>query len=98
VVLAPLQGADGDAWYGVSPEQLPEQVTLCVCDGPPGALADRGLAVARLGSRLVPGAEVFFDDTDRSEERAAVERWVAEFGLHVVEEGARWTMLETARN
>lgn len=74
VLHRPLNRFDGYDWYGLQPGDLPTDVRLIVCDGPPGTT--RG---GRYG--LIPivrpskGTVVLLDDAARDSERAVLERW-----------------------
>lgn len=85
VVDAPItdvQLPDGSVapWY--NPARLPATgpIDVLFVDGPVGTLAPeaRFPAFPLLADRLAPGALVVLDDTNRPEEKAVVERWLAQ--------------------
>jgi predicted O-methyltransferase YrrM len=84
---APLEGVivEGEkyAWYAASTYQGLENVGLVFVDGPPGSTGDgaRFPALPLLASSLIDGALLVLDDTNRSEERAIIKRWIADPGL-----------------
>lgn len=82
--LAPLPGAgEGDTpWYGLEALDGLDDIRLLVVDGPPAATGvdARYPAVPSLAASLAADARVVLDDTDRDEERAIAERWIAELG------------------
>lgn len=84
VVDAPLeQVRDFDTpWYSLA--KLPEAVRdvgVVVIDGPPDAIGPlaRYPALACLRDRLSDTCSILLDDTDRENERKALERWRQEF-------------------
>lgn len=72
-------------WYELGPD-VPERIDLLVVDGPPGTTRSQARypALPVLRERLAPGALVFLDDTDRTQEQAIVRRWVG--GIDGLEE------------
>lgn len=86
-------------WYDLAPLKV-EDVDMLVIDGPPGFLQpmSRYPAIPRLADRLAPEAVIWVDDAARPDERAIVERWLAEYpglkrGWHATERGCvelRW--------
>lgn len=81
VVHAPLEG--DPPWYATAAlDALPGEVDLLVVDGPPADAAGeedrRAPALGFFEPRLVPGAVVMLDDSDRPGERAVLARWEAE--------------------
>jgi precorrin-6B methylase 2 len=81
--LEPLPGAEkADApWYALGALEGLDNIHLLVVDGPPRGtgLNARYPAVLHLKDRLVAGATIVLDDTDRQEERAIAQRWIEEF-------------------
>ena len=81
--LAPLVDVTvgGGTWRWYDPDQLPEgSVDLLIVDGPPAQPTQltRYPAVPVLADQLRPGSIVVLDDYGRDDERAIVERWLAE--------------------
>jgi hypothetical protein len=87
---APLDSATG--WYDLRGVEL-GTVDFLLVDGPPGGL---GREIRAGALALVPAlgrnAVVILDDTDRSDERAAVAKWQAE-GFQVLEDAGRFVVL-----
>jgi predicted O-methyltransferase YrrM len=78
VVYAPLRGES--PWYDLhDSDRTPAEVDLLVVDGPPafdpGHGTRRAPALPWFESRLVAGATVILDDTDREGEREVLRRW-----------------------
>jgi hypothetical protein len=91
VIDAPLEAAaevNGPPWYSLQglPAALPP-ADMVVIDGPPGI--EGGLArypaLPRLHSRLAETVTIFLDDADRSDERAVLQAWKAEYPDFTVE-------------
>lgn len=77
----PLRDYGEYAWYDVAPDELPNNISVVICDGPPGQTkGGRYGLLPVVGSNLAPGCVVLLDDACRLEERAIADRWVAEFG------------------
>ncbi|MDR2099762.1 MAG: class I SAM-dependent methyltransferase [Campylobacteraceae bacterium] len=60
-------------------------IDLLIVDGPPGMTCPsaRYPAVPALYDRLSPNAEVWLDDTSRSEEKKICETWAAKYNMNV---------------
>ena len=87
VVRAPLVDRGEFAWYGPTPEQLPESISLLVIDGPPGLTkGGRRGALHEVGARLSPGAVVILDDAEREGEIEALRDWTEHCGLRIESE------------
>jgi predicted O-methyltransferase YrrM len=85
LVHAPLVetaiGNESFPWYDLTGVELPERAQLIFVDGPPkatGPLA-RYPALPMLHGRIDEGGTLLMDDATRPDERAAVDRWAAEF-------------------
>lgn len=79
--LCPLQDHGEFTWYTAPRAELPGDVTLVVCDGPPGETPGGRYGLwPILKSHLAPGAVILLDDTDREPERAILERWRVKSG------------------
>jgi predicted O-methyltransferase YrrM len=83
VIEAPLEEIELEGerwpWYELGTD-VPERIDLLVVDGPPGTTRPQARypALPILRERLTPGALVFLDDTDRTQEQEIVRRWVEE--------------------
>jgi hypothetical protein len=80
--LTPHSSHGGQPWYSV--ENLPSHsgpFEMLVIDGPPASTAPlaRHPALPLLWSRLDWKCVTFLDDADRSDEKAAVEKWIEQF-------------------
>lgn len=80
-IYAPLNDFGEFCWYDVANSGLPLDISLVLCDGPPGQTkGGRYGLLPVMRAHLVPGASILVDDYKRSEEQAVVERWIREFG------------------
>ena len=81
VVYAPLRDFGEFCWYDVREADLPRDISLVLCDGPPGTTkGGRYGLLPVMRTHLVPGTSILIDDYSRAEERLVVDRWIAEFG------------------
>jgi hypothetical protein len=81
VLQCPLRPYDGFWWYDVTGSTLPKEISLVVCDGPPGDTpGGRFGLLSVLGDRLGT-ATILFDDADRPGEKETLGRWEAESEL-----------------
>ena len=70
-------------WYGVPPDDLPRNIGLVICDGPPGStVGGRYGLLPRMRSHLAPDCVVLLDDAGRSAEQAILARWRHEFQIN----------------
>jgi len=78
---APLRSYGEYDWYTV-PEDLPDNFSLVLCDGPPGR-DTRGGRVGLLPSmrKALSGAVILLDDYDRPGEQAAAKEWEENWGV-----------------
>ncbi len=80
--LVPHRLADGSTqpWFDLTGLPDLEPVDLLFVDGPVGDTSHQARypAIQLVGDRLAPGACVVLDDTNRPDERAILDRWVAE--------------------
>lgn len=80
--LVALPDADAEAapWYDLTALCDAQAIALLVVDGPPrnAGPSVRAPALPRLVDRLTTEAVVVLDDTDRAEEAAIVQEWVAQ--------------------
>ncbi len=82
VAHAPLKSYDGFDWYDVRQTNLPGQIHVVICDGPPSKT--RGGRVGMLPvlrDRLAPTCRILMDDAAREEEQAIMDLWARDFGL-----------------
>ena len=80
VHAAPLTNYGEFDWYSI-PEELPNGVSLVVCDGPPAAtLGGRYGMLPVLRSRFATDCTILLDDAGRAPEIAILDRWQAEAG------------------
>jgi hypothetical protein len=93
--LAPLASFGDNCWYDVRGMNAPPPVSLAVCDGPPGALADRGLLISAGASWLRDEVTILLDDTDRPEERGLIDEWRLQ-GFDLIQDHQRWVLLRRA--
>lgn len=97
IALAPLKNYGEFDWYDVAQTTLPEAFGLVVCDGPPGGTRGGryGLMPTML-QRLVPGARILFDDTQRAEEHSIMQHWLKNYSpqLRLVAEHDSYSILE----
>lgn len=92
-----LRSYDAFDWYGVEESELPAQIGMIICDGPPAQTrGGRYGALPVLGRHLAPGCIVLLDDAHRPEEQQIVQRWCAEFGLRLLEESETYSALSYA--
>lgn len=86
VIDAPLVDqpeVGGQRWYSLEKLKIdPKSVELLVIDGPPSDTASQARypALPFLMKYLSDTCTVFLDDANRPDERAAVDRWLHEFG------------------
>jgi predicted O-methyltransferase YrrM len=80
-IYAPLNDFGEFCWYGVAEGGLPRDISLVLCDGPPGQTkGGRYGLLPVMRAHLIPDALILVDDYKRAEERAVVEQWIREFG------------------
>ena len=81
VLHAPLRSYGDFDWYTV-PEDLPGDITLVICDGPPAQTrGGRYGLLPVIGKRLAPDATILVDDAGRSGEQDVIARWSREFSV-----------------
>lgn len=80
VYHATLQDQGGYDWYGVPPA-LPEEISLVVCDGPPGTTrGGRYGLLPAVWERLSRDCIILLDDAQRSDEQRVLQAWREQFG------------------
>ena len=80
----PLRDYGTFHWYDLTGIQLPENIDVVICDGPPGSTyGGRYGALPILSSKLNSSYSVLLDDAGRAEEKAIISQWCREFGLSV---------------
>lgn len=84
VQVAPLKTTDRYDWYDVSRDSLPPQVSLVLCDGPPGdTRGGRSGLLPECWRLLAPDFVILLDDASREGERAVIADWIAAYPLSV---------------
>lgn len=83
IVCKPLRRMAGGVWYGVDLKNVlgDDRVQMAFVDGPPRDLGGRALVVPSIAPHLAPGAAILAHDACRTEERAQIRRWCAEYEL-----------------
>jgi hypothetical protein len=90
-LLTPLEDFGEFCWYGLKETDLPHDISLVLCDGPPAKTkGGRYGLLPILRPRLSPGALILVDDYKRSDEKGIVERWLNEFGGSVTVMGTQY--------
>ena len=80
----PLRSYDGFDWYAMDSVDLPADIGLIICDGPPGTTnGGRVGALYALREGIRPGTLIMLDDANRDRELAALLDWNETFDLHV---------------
>jgi predicted O-methyltransferase YrrM len=87
--VSDLRGYGAYSWYDPPVDHLPEDVSLVVCDGPPGTTrGGRYGLLPVMRSRLRPGCVILLDDAQRPDEREIAARWARELGTDFAIEGS----------
>ena len=82
LTLAPLRDYGDFYWYDPPLDELPQDFSLIVADGPPGHVkGGRFGLLPVLRSHFASGAVVLLDDAERPQEKAVLQKWATEFGL-----------------
>ena len=82
VFWTPLRAYDDFCWYDIESAELPHQIGLVVCDGPPWySGGSRYGALPILRPRLSEKSTILLDDLHRESERALLDRWQREYGI-----------------
>lgn len=94
--MAPLKSYGEFEWYDVDPNALSRPIGYVVCDGPPAVTRGGRYGLAPvLGKHLAPDCVILLDDTQRSGERAIVDRWRSELGAAILHDGETFMVLRT---
>lgn len=94
IVETPLKKYDHFDWYDTRPIGNLGPIGFVVCDGPPGSTRGGRYGLgAVMKQHLAQDCIVMLDDSSRAEERAIIERWVAELPAVVVEETPRYCVM-----
>jgi len=81
VHLASLRNFGDYDWYDAPLEQIPNDISLVVCDGPPGSThGGRSGMLPRMRNKLAPHCTILLDDVCRPEERELALGWSRDFG------------------
>lgn len=97
---APLRDFGEYDWYDAPLAQLPSDVRLVVCDGPPASTrGGRCGMMPVLKSKLAPGCVILLDDLIRDAERELVRDWIRDYGAtaRVHEADRKFARLELPR-
>lgn len=79
--VKPMKDYGEYTWYDAPLDKLPGNISLVVCDGPPGSTpGGRYGLVPVMKRRLAPGAVILLKDGIREGEQAIASRWVEETG------------------
>lgn len=66
-------------WYAPPLAEMPNEFSLVICDGPPGATkGGRYGLLPVMNSRLPVGSTILLDDAGRSDEAEIIRRWESE--------------------
>lgn len=78
VILAPLRDYGDRSWYDLTEANLPSDITLVVCDGPPNTTAGGRSGLMHVGRpHLRRGCKILFDDAAREAEHQMLTAWQA---------------------
>jgi len=76
-----LRDYDDFCWYDPPLNQMPDNFSLVVCDGPPGETrGGRYGLLPIMRNKLTSSCIILLDDAGRSEERETLGRWAKEVG------------------
>jgi hypothetical protein len=82
ICAAPLIEYGEFVWYDSPLDQMPDEFSLVICDGPPGTTkGGRYGLLPIMDQRLPRGARVLLDDANRPGEMELIRRWEEEFGF-----------------
>ena len=82
LTLAPLKDYGDFCWYDPTLDALPRNFGLVVADGPPGDVkGGRFGLLPLLRSHFAPGVVILLDDAERTQEKAALRKWMSEYGV-----------------
>jgi hypothetical protein len=71
-------------WYNIEVSQVPSNISLVICDGPPhDTEGGRYGLFPRMSSVFTKNAIILLDDYDRAEEQSIVSKWQTGFNLKV---------------
>ncbi|HUL43565.1 MAG TPA: hypothetical protein VLY03_04340 [Bacteroidota bacterium] len=81
---APLRDYGKFSWYDVQTEQLPEEFSVILCDGPPGETrGGRYGLVPVMGTHIKGGTVILLDDAGRADEQSIAACWEKELNATV---------------
>jgi hypothetical protein len=91
VHLAPLRDFGSFDWYDAQLDDMPNDFSLVVCDGPPGVTpGGRSGMLPRMREKLAKSVSILLDDTNRAAEGQLVQQWIGELGAsHGLHAGGR---------
>lgn len=88
--LAPIRRYSDFDWYDIPPGNMPHDVTLVICDGPPGKTFGGRLGLLPvMEGFLASECVILLDDAHRRAEKDVVATWRTEHGLEVIEPSER---------
>jgi len=81
VHLAPLRDFGEFDWYDAKLNELPNDFSLVVCDGPPGVTrGGRSGMLPMMRGKLAKTVSILIDDTNRPAEGQLARQWIGELG------------------
>ena len=76
LIHAPLTDYGDYRWYSSPLEPTPDEISLVICDGPPGSIrGGRYGLLPIMGERLASDCTILLDDTHRAAERRILDAW-----------------------
>ena len=88
VHLAPLRDFGLFDWYDASLRDMPNDFSLVICDGPPGATrGGRSGMLPIMRDKLATTLSILVDDTSRPAEDQLVQQWSSELGASLALHG-----------
>lgn len=73
----PIKDYEGFRWYDTTPLDLPRNIKLVICDGPPSTVGRYGLLPV-LRDHLAKECVILLDDANREDEQKILQRWRSE--------------------
>ncbi|MEQ8414406.1 MAG: class I SAM-dependent methyltransferase [Imperialibacter sp.] len=82
VCYAPIIDYDGFHWYDIGQAQIPDGISLVICDGPPhDTKGGRFGLLPVMSSKFANGGVILLDDYSRQEEKDIVKEWQKNYKL-----------------
>lgn len=86
--INPLKDYGLYCWYDIHTANIPSDIGLVICDGPPAQTkGGRFGLVPQIDSLFVPGAVILMDDTARDAERIVMEKWKELKSFDIIQKG-----------